>query len=199
MLQSGIYIRWSCLGTEYSSILSTSWYLKNQSKKEGKSSLKTTGRRKYGHAILGISSQQFTYSFQRQSLALWDYLKPMSVYSRSSTTGSIPRLFERRTAQKLNDQITIAWWNWGFADMARIPSLQNQTHKTLDEISDIKLEFTIGVGDPPLGAHGRNSLIRRCIADQLVWTSDLNWFTEEQKLFNSDICFETLAALRAVI
>ncbi|PMD35266.1 hypothetical protein L207DRAFT_110390 [Hyaloscypha variabilis F] len=86
-----------------------------------------------------------------------------------------------------------------FADMARIPTLQNQALRALHNISDINNNFPYSMMDYVWANTTSSSPLRRYFLDQIVWESSTEALEECEQDFPSEVRMDIIKAMNRTL
>lgn len=86
-----------------------------------------------------------------------------------------------------------------FADMADVPSLQNQALHALHKISELKKEFPFLEMDYVWENTHSTSPLRRLFLDNIIWRSNPDTFDEDADQFSNEIRLEIIKAMNRAL
>lgn len=120
--------------------------------------------------------------------------------SKSSTDGFTGRNYGTKNANKED------WPDTGdlaklyvFADMARVPSLQNQALRAIHKISKINNEFPCGIIDYVRDNTAPASPLRRYFLDQITWESAPESLEKCDEDFSAEVRMEIMNAMNRTL
>ncbi|KAE9380270.1 hypothetical protein N431DRAFT_361779 [Stipitochalara longipes BDJ] len=86
-----------------------------------------------------------------------------------------------------------------FADMVRIPSLQNQALRAIHKISDINNNFPYSMIDYVWGNTTSSSPLRRYFLDQIIWESATEALEECEEDFSSEVRMDIIKSMNRTL